>query len=105
VIATRVVGSIDAVEDGVTGVLVPPRDTRALLEAIRAYLDDPDLRTRHAEAGWRRVRRDFRQEIVWEALRQEYVRLLGERGLSTVVNTPAAGARLEAAVVHEEGAS
>jgi glycosyltransferase involved in cell wall biosynthesis len=105
VIATRVVGSIDAVEDGVTGVLVPPRDTRALLEAIRAYLDDPDLRSRHADAGWRRVRRDFRQEIVWEALRQEYVRLLGERGLSTVVNTPAAGARLDTAVVHEEGAS
>jgi glycosyltransferase involved in cell wall biosynthesis len=105
VIATRVVGSMDAVEDGVTGVLVPPRDTRALLEAIRTYLDDPDLRSRHGDAGWRRVRADFRQETVWEALRQEYGRLLHERGLSMVGSAATAGPRLETAVVHEERAS
>ena len=35
VIASRVVGCVDAVVDGVTGTLVPPRDPRALAAAIR----------------------------------------------------------------------
>src|SRR5690348_3681491 len=36
-VATRVPGCIHAAEDGVTGLLVEPRDTRALAAAIRAY--------------------------------------------------------------------
>lgn len=81
VVATRVVGCVDAVVDGVTGTLVPPRDPQALAEAIRRYLDDPDLRRRHGQAGRERVLRDFRPEAIWEATYQEYVRLLQERGL------------------------
>jgi glycosyltransferase involved in cell wall biosynthesis len=92
VIATRVVGSVDAVDDGVTGMLVPPRDTSALLEAMRVYLDNPELRRRHGDAGCARVRRDFRQEVVWEALYQEYIRLLRERGLLVGGDTLAAAA-------------
>ena len=103
VIATRVVGAVDAVEDGVTGVLIPPRDTSALFEAMRRYLDDPDLRRRHGHAGCVRVRRDFRQESIWEALYQEYVRLLGEHGVPVQGDT--AAPRLDAAFVQEERAS
>ncbi|HWF86445.1 MAG TPA: glycosyltransferase family 4 protein [Vicinamibacterales bacterium] len=103
VIATRVVGSVDAVDDGVTGMLVPPRDTSALLETMRTYLGDPDLRRRHGDAGCVRVRRDFRQEAVWEALHQEYVRLLRERGLPVGGDTLAADApRLGTAFVRGE---
>jgi len=105
VIATRVVGSIDAVEDGVTGRLVPPRDAAALREALRAYLDDPVLRRRHGEAGCARVRRDFRQETIWEALRAEYVRLLSARGLVGASAIDAAAPKLEPAFVEEERAS
>jgi glycosyltransferase involved in cell wall biosynthesis len=40
VVASAVGGLVDAVEDGVTGVLVPPRDVAALRAAIEALLAD-----------------------------------------------------------------
>ncbi|HXG09745.1 MAG TPA: glycosyltransferase family 4 protein [Gemmataceae bacterium] len=81
VVATRVPGCVDAVVDGVTGTLVPPRESAALAEAITAYVRDPELRRRHGRAGRERVLRDFRPEAVWEALYEEYVRLLRRKGL------------------------
>jgi len=81
VVATRIPGCIDAVVDGETGTLAPVRDADALADAIRRYLDDPELRRRHGQAGRKRVLRDFRQEVIWEAVYQEYCRLLIEKGL------------------------
>ncbi len=52
-----------------------------LADVIRLYLEDPELRRRHGHAGRQRVLRDFRQEPIREALHQEYVRLLQEKGL------------------------
>ena len=51
VIATRVVGCMDAVVEDETGILIPPRDPRALAQAIRTYLADSELRHRHGLAG------------------------------------------------------
>ncbi len=81
VVATSVPGCVDAVVDGVTGTLVPPDDPKALAEAIARYLDDPELRRRHGQAGRERVLRDFQPEAIWEATYQEYVRLLRAKGL------------------------
>ena len=82
VVATRVPGCVDAVVDGVTGTLVPVRDATALAAAIRRYVDDPALRTAHGNAGRERVVRDFAQEVIWEALYAEYVRLLDAAGVN-----------------------
>lgn len=90
VVTTTATGCRDAVVDGETGTLVPPRDAGALTEAIRAYLRDPDLRRCRGEAGRARVLRDFRREVIWEALYREYVRLLEAAGQP--VPSPAAGA-------------
>ncbi len=76
VVATRIPGCVDAVVDGVTGTLVPPRDAVALADAIRTYLADPALRVTHGTAGRRRVIEQFQQEAIWEAMYQEYCRLL-----------------------------
>lgn len=46
VIATRVGGIPELVDDGITGVLVPPRDQNALAEAITALLSEPERRER-----------------------------------------------------------
>ncbi len=81
VIATAVVGCVDAVVNEITGTLIPPRDAAALTMAIRRYLKDPELRQRHGLAGRERVLREFRPEAIWEALYQAYVRLLREKGL------------------------
>jgi len=40
---------------GDAGILVPPADTRALVEAISGLLDNPDMRMHLAEMGHRRV--------------------------------------------------
>ena len=47
---------------GETGYVVPPRDSRALEQAIRGLLDDPDLRRSMGEAAIRRVGSTFTVE-------------------------------------------
>jgi glycosyltransferase involved in cell wall biosynthesis len=82
VVATLIPGCIDAVQDGVTGTLVPPRNAEALADAIRMYLHDSELRRQHGQVGRDRVLREFRQEAIWEAVYQEYLQLLQQQGLS-----------------------
>ena len=76
VVATRIPGCVDAVVDGVTGTLVPPRDPAALARALRAYLVDPGLRDRHGAAARARVLAEFERERLWAALHAEYERAL-----------------------------
>jgi glycosyltransferase involved in cell wall biosynthesis len=80
-VATRIPGCIDAVVDGVTGLLAEPRDAVDLAATLRRYLADPALRREHGRAGRRRVLRDFRPAGIWEAVFDQYVRLLRARGL------------------------
>jgi glycosyltransferase involved in cell wall biosynthesis len=82
VVATLIPGCIDAVQDGVTGSLVPPRNAEALAEAIARYIDEPDLLRQHGAKGRERVLSEFRQEVIWQALYEEYARLLNNAGLS-----------------------
>ena len=58
-VATRLPGIAELIEDGATGILVPPGDPRALAEALAALIRDPARRARLAAAGEARVRRDF----------------------------------------------
>ncbi|MEZ4460481.1 MAG: glycosyltransferase, partial [bacterium] len=76
VLATNVVGCVDAVEDGVTGTLVEARDAVALERALERYLTDSALRERHGRAGRARVVREFRPQVIWEASLALYQSLL-----------------------------
>jgi glycosyltransferase involved in cell wall biosynthesis len=82
VVATRIPGCVEAVQDGVTGTLAPVRDASALAGAMRAYIQDPELRVRHGQAGRERVLRDFRPEAMSAALYEEYLTLLRVRGIA-----------------------
>jgi len=59
VVASNVGGLRDAVEDGVDGLLVPPRDTAALRTAIERLLDDPELRARLGSAAREKAVREW----------------------------------------------
>lgn len=59
VVATRAGGLPEVVEDGVTGFVVPPGDSKAVAEAIIRLLRDQSLRKRMGEAGRQRVLDEF----------------------------------------------
>lgn len=59
VIASRLSGIPELVEDGVEGLLVPAGDARALAEAIRRLQGDPDLRHSLGTAARRKVETEF----------------------------------------------
>lgn len=74
VVATRVGGIPEIVEDGVTGLLVPPEDPGALGTAIRRLLEDEGLRLRMGAAAAERVERHFDVHAMGDA----YVGLVAE---------------------------
>ncbi len=76
----RVTGTVDAIEDGVTGALVEPGDAGALAETLLRYLRDGELARRHGCAAHQRTARRFRPEPIWLALEAEYRRLLDTHG-------------------------
>jgi glycosyltransferase involved in cell wall biosynthesis len=64
VVASRIGGIPDVVEDGVSGLLVPPGDAAALAAALRRVIDEPGLARKLGEAGRRRLHEQFS----WEAI-------------------------------------
>jgi glycosyltransferase involved in cell wall biosynthesis len=59
VVATRVGGIPEVVEDGVNGFLVEPGDVAGLAERVGQLIADPALRVRLGEAGRARVMENF----------------------------------------------
>ncbi len=59
VVATRVGGNAELIEQGVTGALVPSASPEALAEALATYVDDPEIRRAHGRAARARAERDF----------------------------------------------
>jgi glycosyltransferase involved in cell wall biosynthesis len=78
VVATNVPGCIDAVQDGVTGLLVPPYDATALVNALSHYLTSPAQIHEDGRNARMHVLEQFGQEKIWAALEKEYHALLGE---------------------------
>jgi glycosyltransferase involved in cell wall biosynthesis len=75
VVLTDVVGSRDAIESGVSGVLVPPGRPDLLGAAIAELVDDPARRARLAEAGRDRVRTHFDVRLMGSRLDELYASL------------------------------
>lgn len=93
VVATSVTGCVDVVQNGVTGLLVPPHDPESLARAISTYLKDPELRRASGADARERVLTNFRREAIWEALYQEYVRWLREKQFTVAVSEPVAASK------------
>ena len=76
VVASRVGGIPEIVDDGIDGVLVPPADSGALADAIVRLLNDGQERQRLAGAGREKVRGRFSFEQMARGYEQLYERLL-----------------------------
>ncbi len=75
VVASRVGGLRDIVEDGVTGRLVAPRDAAGLADAIEGLLDDAAAAKKMREEAQRRIHASFSAEEMAEATRVLYASL------------------------------
>jgi glycosyltransferase involved in cell wall biosynthesis len=62
VVATNCDGVVDIVVDGVTGLMVPPRASAPLADALERLLRDRSMALRMGEAGRRRVEECFDQQ-------------------------------------------
>jgi glycosyltransferase involved in cell wall biosynthesis len=75
VVTTNGTGTRDAVSDGYNSIVVPVRDSKALVAAISKYLDDKDLRAIHGANG-RNWALKFERKIIFSHLMEFYKGLL-----------------------------
>jgi glycosyltransferase involved in cell wall biosynthesis len=74
-IGTKINGLVDAVEDGKSGLLVPPRDKMALTNALQRLLDDPLMVQQMGSYAKHRCHQYFSLDRVNHAQATEYERL------------------------------
>ncbi len=75
VVATRAGGNPEVIEDGVTGLLVPPRDAVTMADSICRLLENRELASSFGQAGRRRVAELFSMERMIRENEQLYFRL------------------------------
>ncbi len=78
-VATDVGGNREAIIEGETGFLVPPRDPEALADRILRLLDDRELGRRMGKAGRQRIETTFSLQRMVTETEHFYKRLLEER--------------------------
>lgn len=79
VVGANATGIVDMVADGKTGLLFPIGDIAALAATIERLLKDKALARSLESNGQERVRREFKQERIWDALYCEYLEVLQNR--------------------------
>ncbi len=81
VLASDVGGVRESVADGITGYVVPPRDSEALREKLWLLLSGAELRQRLGAAGRERYEQSFGFETMFENTLQVYREVLGRQNL------------------------
>jgi glycosyltransferase involved in cell wall biosynthesis len=79
IVATDIGSNRELLEDGVSGLLVPPEQPSRLAEAIAALADDRILAGRLGAAAKERFERDFTERAMKEALWEVYRPLLDQK--------------------------
>jgi glycosyltransferase involved in cell wall biosynthesis len=75
VVTTRVGGTVEVIEDGIDGLLVPPADADALTAALERVAADPELRRRLGAAGRERAVERFSWDVIAPATLDVYRRV------------------------------
>lgn len=75
-IGADVPGTREAIEDGITGFLVPPRNHELLATRIGQLLDDDELRSRMGRAARRKALKEFDVNLITEKQLDVYKSLL-----------------------------
>jgi glycosyltransferase involved in cell wall biosynthesis len=80
IVAAAAGGSTDLVEDKVNGLLIPPRDQGALIQALDRLLRDDSLRSTLGQCGAQIVRRKYRFDL----FQSQFAAILAACGLDSL---------------------
>jgi colanic acid/amylovoran biosynthesis glycosyltransferase len=98
VVATQIAGVPELVENGVSGLLVPPGDAVALASKIDRLLHDKELRAELGRAGREKVSRDFNLHTEAEKLCEIFMASLAPAPPSAFPSPTSAPAHVERAL-------
>ena len=84
VVASRVGGLTELVEDQVTGYLIPPGDVDALVKRLEALITNPDLRKEMGRRGSQRVGEKYSAETMVKKIHEVYGKLLAREGAGSI---------------------
>jgi len=76
IIATRVGGCPEAVDDGVTGILLPAKDPKKLAETIIYLFRNSEKAKEMGRNGREKIKREFDEKIIFGRIKTEYQRLI-----------------------------
>jgi glycosyltransferase involved in cell wall biosynthesis len=79
VIASRVSGVVDIIDDGVDGILIPVEDPQALAQAMKSIIMDPELGVRLGQRARQKIVSEFSLERVVDRYSDLYEKLCGGR--------------------------
>ena len=75
-VASRIYGSTDAVDEGITGLLHPPRDLKRMAECIEVLALNNELRHKMGDASRERCVRLFNQGLLTSAMLNFYQKII-----------------------------
>lgn len=79
VVATDIPGCKESIEHGKNGILVPPKNSEKLAEAIIYLLSNPERAKELGRAGRKKIEQEFDEKVVFERVVKEYERLLKQK--------------------------
>jgi glycosyltransferase involved in cell wall biosynthesis len=79
VIATSVGGTPEVIQDGQTGLLIPPADPERVAEAIITMIENPELRHKFAQAGHKRALSHFTVDRMTKRYEDIFIELLSRK--------------------------
>ncbi|MDH4202556.1 MAG: glycosyltransferase family 4 protein [Phycisphaerae bacterium] len=88
VVSTKIIG-VDgsSVVNGITGLIVPPRNSIELARAINEILNNKTFAKQLAANGRKRVEEEFPNELIWHYQLKDICQLLSERGIKPPVES------------------
>jgi glycosyltransferase EpsF len=87
VVASKIPAISEAIEDGVTGLLIDPHNDGAMADAVSCLLDDNDFAKRLGYAGRKRVSERFSNKASAHSLLSIYHETLGQHQCAVLNNT------------------
>lgn len=79
VVATNIRGCREAVEDKITGILVPVKNPEKLARAIIYLFENPKDSQKMAEEGRKKAKKEFDENQIFNRIKREYQRLIKEK--------------------------